>query len=101
MHWTDGWIPAVYSCSVGGGDCRRSAGNLSADLGTNPAFGIAAEQNGQFYLSTLHNQTLYRSTAGLELTGIQIDSPNTKTFFLLNKETVVSQPVGKEQFSIL
>lgn len=94
VHWTDGWVPALYSCSIGGTDCQRKTGNLSTELGSNPAFGLAVGQSGQLYLSTLHNQSLYRSSLDLELTSVQIDTSETKTFFLIKKETGSSLPAG-------
>ncbi|XP_062586429.1 uncharacterized protein LOC134248028 [Saccostrea cucullata] len=92
VHWTDGWIPAVYSCSVDGSSCVRNTGNLSTDLGSNPVFGIAVGQSDKLFLSTLHNQTLYQSSDSLELTNLQIPSSESKTFFLLSKDTTISQP---------
>lgn len=92
VHWTDGWVPALYSCSFGGYDCQMKTGNLSTELGSNPAFGLAVGQRGQLYLATLHNQSLYRSSLDLELTSVQIATSETKTFFLIKKET--SLPAG-------
>ncbi|XP_061188817.1 uncharacterized protein LOC133196991 [Saccostrea echinata] len=92
VHWTDGWIPAIYSCSVGGSSCVRNTGNLSTELGSNPVFGIAVGQSDKLFLSTLHNQSLYKSSDSLELTSLEIPSSESKTFFLLSKETAISQP---------